>query len=230
MIIWGGLGVLGLIVLSPIPGWIVLGGMCYGFYRLFRYLKRAYDDALGIRKGVLPTELGGPSMLNQLFGRGILNTTEIATKVQELAMERVTNATGCEHDALGDVFRVGVSELGEFHFSDPTEIAVSSSGIQAIFQHDRKVEETFRLRIRFTVYASIGNGNGNKGAEVTAEAEVLDYGIQLTDVELREIRGTRRVKLRVRDEHEDGYQREDGSISKGEGEGQTIDATKWTSK
>jgi hypothetical protein len=228
--VWTGVGVLGLLVFSPIPAWIVLGGMAYGFYRLFKYLKRAYDQSFIIRKGVLPNETFSPSMLSQLFGQGPLDTEQLSVKVQDIAMQRIISATGHEEEGLRGIFQVPIAESGSegFYLTAPTEVSVSNSTFQTGSPMERYVNENFNIRVRFFVGTTAGPSN--KRAEVIAEANIVEDKIQLTEVEVRELRGTRKVKLKGQPPKASGEPIDTSGVSKGEGEGQTIDATKWSSK
>src|SRR5579859_4105393 len=78
-VFWGGIGFAGLLFLSPIPGWILLGGIGYGFYRLFRYLRSAQDVLFGARNGLLSTDGDASSLLDTLFSRDP-HTKQIAAK------------------------------------------------------------------------------------------------------------------------------------------------------
>src|SRR5579862_2866147 len=121
-VFWGGLGFVGLLIWSPIPGWVLLGGICYGFYRLFRSLKRAQNAIFGPRNGLLSTEGDGLSFIDSLFARDP-RTREVAAKIQEMAMERVEQAIETNEESIRRVFPVGSGETsGEFHFTFPTEV------------------------------------------------------------------------------------------------------------
>ena len=86
------------------------------------------------------------------------------------------------------------------------------------------------MQIKFMVY--LATEEGRRGAEIIARANVLDEGVQLNSVDIRELKGSKRVRLKGMSEIDvDGGEKVDGSgVGKGEGEGKTIDATKWTSK
>jgi len=93
------------------------------------------------------------------------------------------------------------------------------------------VNMKFEIQIKFMV--DLGEEHGRKGAQVVARANVLEEGIELKVVDIREMRGGRRIRL----EGESGYGMVEGErpedesgVGKGEGEGKTIDATKWTSR
>jgi len=93
------------------------------------------------------------------------------------------------------------------------------------------VNTKFEIQIKFMV--DLGEEHGRKGAQVVARANVIDEGIELTMVDIREVKGIRRIRLDGRSGFDmvDGEKPVDKSgVGKGEGEGKTIDATKWTSR
>ena len=84
----------------------------------------------------------------------------------------------------------------------------------------------FQVQVKFNVY--LATDGVRKGAEITAKADVIDDGVRLRTIDVRDLKGMKRVRLR---EKEEGDKETDmGSVGRGEGEGKTIDATKWTTR
>jgi hypothetical protein len=105
----------------------------------------------------------------------------------------------------------------------------SQENVMGILEQD-VTDLTFEIKIKFMVYlASI---EGRKGAEIVATAEIVDEGVRLKSVEIRDGgRGRRVVLAGIPELDENGPEKVDASgVGKGEGEGKTIDATKWTSR
>jgi hypothetical protein len=229
MVFWGGIGFISLLIWSPIPGWILFGGICYGFFRLFRFLRNAQNAIFGPRNGIFSSDGDGASLLDSLFTRDP-RTREIAAKIQELAMERVEIAIENDEERIRRLFPIRNSEMsGEFHFTFPTEVSMVNAK-QDILDTDMITEIKFEVRIKFMVY--MATENGRKGAEVVAKADVLDEGVLLNSVDIREVSGGRRVKLKGSGVVEGEVEtiEDESGVGKGEGEGKIIDATKWTSK
>ena len=93
------------------------------------------------------------------------------------------------------------------------------------------------VTIKFMVYHGSGAGGTSRGAEVTASTNVGEDGVRLRDVEVLGLRGEGRIKLSgdavgIEDGVDVGREEEvdESGVGRGEGEGKTIDATKWTSK
>ena len=229
-VFWGGIGFAGLLFLSPIPGWILLGGIGYGFYRLFRYLRSAQDVLFGARNGLLSTDGDASSLLDTLFSRDP-HTKQIAAKIQEMAMERVETAIETNEEGIQRLFPVRGSDMsGEFHFSFPTEVSMLNSNVNIM---DMNVPEvTFEVQIKFIVY--LASEEGRRGAQIMAKAKVLEEGVKLTTVDVRDTKTGRKVKLkgegRVLEGNTEREIFDESGIGKGEGEGKTIDATRWTSR
>ena len=227
-VFWSGLGFVGLLIWSPIPGWVLLGGICYGFYRLFRSLKRAQNAIFGPRNGLLSTEGDGLSFIDSLFARDP-RTREVAAKIQEMAMERVEQAIETNEESIRRVFPVGSGETsGEFHFTLPTEVNMVNAATD--FLEKSMVDVTFEVQIKFMVY--LATEKGRKGAEVLAKADVIDDGVKLTYVDVRDLRGGGKVRLKgvAEGEVEGEEPKVKESIVRGEGEGKTIDAKDWSSR
>lgn len=222
---WGGIGLIGLLIWSPFPGWVLLGGMAYGIYRLFRILKRTQDSIFGPRNGFLSTASEGTSFLDSLFAQDP-RTREVAAKIQEMAMERVEAAIEADEDGIRQLFPTRISEPGgEFHFTFPTEVSMINVNTQQNFDQDVTALK-FQVQVKFNVY--LATDGGRQGAEITAKADVIDDGVRLRTVDVRDLRGMRRVRLR--ETEEGGKETDRGTIGRGEGEGKTIDATKWTTR
>jgi len=231
-VFWGGIGFLGLLIWSPIPGWILFGGICYGFYRLFRTLKRAQDVIFDPTAGLGGLSSSSNSFLDALFTQDP-RTREIAAKVQEMSIDRVERAIETDEGGIRGIFPpIGASESGEFHFNFPSEVSMVNSTSQETVRGvlDQDVTElTFEVRIRFMVY--LASREGRKGAEIVARADVVDEGVKLKSVEVRGGKGRRVLLQGIGEIDENGQERVDVSgVGKGEGEGKIIDATKWTSR
>ena len=231
-VFWGGVGFIGLLLWSPIPGWIILGGIGYGFYRLFRFLNRAREEIFqnGPFGPILSSQRDGASFLDSLFARDPY-TREMAASIQEAAMRRMESAIEVNEGGIRQIFPVRTGETtAEFHFSLPTEVSMVQQEGKSILDMNM-VNMKFEIQIKFMV--DLGEEHGRKGAQVVARANVLEEGIELKVVDIREMRGGRRIRL----EGESGYGMVEGErpedesgVGKGEGEGKTIDATKWTSR
>jgi hypothetical protein len=146
-----------------------------------------------------------------------------------MAMERVELAIELNEEGIQRLFPLGNSDTnGEFHFTFPTEVSMVSAKDGII--EDQIAEMTFEVRIKFMVY--LATEGGRRGAEIVAMADVLDEGVRLRSVDIREVKGGRRVKLKGPGvlEGEEGKIEDTTGVGKGEGEGKIIDATKWTSK
>ena len=146
-------------------------------------------------------------------------------------MARIEMAIEENEQGIRQLFPMGGGETnGEFHFSLPTEVSMVHQEGQSIL--DRSIVETkFELQIRFMVY--VNEGQGKKEAQVVARANVINEGVELKMVDVKETRGGRRIRL----DGEHRFHMVDGEapldksgVGKGEGEGKTIDATKWTSR
>jgi len=160
-------------------------------------------------------------------------TREIAAKIQEMSMDRVERAIEFDEGGIRSIFPEigGTDESGEFHFSFPSEVSmVNASTSQKTNGWDQDITEvTFEVRIKFMVY--LASREGRKGAEITAKADVIDEGVRLKSVEVRGGRGMRVVLQGISEIDEQRPEKVDVSgVGKGEGEGKTIDATKWTSR
>jgi hypothetical protein len=179
----------------------------------------------GPQTGILNTSGDGSSILDSLFARDE-RTQEVAAKIQEMAMERVEMAIQVNEEGIRNLFPTTNDEMnGEFHFSFPTEVSMvnASSGVNG------NADMTFEVQIKFMVY--LAAENGRKGAEIVAKADVIDDGVQLTRIDIREVKGGRRVTLQgMIDVGDDGQRIDPSGVGKGEGEGKVIDATEWTSK
>lgn len=226
-VFWGGIGFLGLLLWSPIPGWILFGGIGYGFYRLFRYLGRVQNEVF-TRGGLLSTRGDGLSFLDSIFTRDP-NTRELAAQIQEMAIERLSMAIEVDEDGIQKIFPTMLGEASEeFHFTFPTEVTMVNSSTNLF--REEMVNVQFELRVRFTVY--LATDEGRKGADIVAQASVLDEGVKLISVDVRDVKESRYVRLKGMSEIDvDKGEKIDGSgVGRGEGEGKTIDATRWTSR
>jgi hypothetical protein len=217
--LWGGIFVFGVLILSPIPGWIILGGIGYGIFRLLRYLRRAENIILDPRSSLFSSERDGISLIDSLFTRDT-RTREIAAKVQEMAMERVELAIQSDEEGIRKILP---ESNGELHYTFPTEISMNSSDTN-FSSVDEIMDVRFQLQIRFTVHFGI---HAARTAEITAVADVGDKGVGLTTVDVRGLRGGQRVRLRGID---DSGHTTDLRGDAREGQGKTIDATTWTSR
>lgn len=145
-------------------------------------------------------------------------------------MERVEEAIEANEEDIRRVFPVQEGEMsGEFHFTFPTEVSMVNDVTQFLGQS--MVDFTFEVQIKFMVYLALEEGR--KGAEVIARADVNDEGVKLTWVDVRDVRGGRKVRLKgVSDGGGGGGNKPEvkESIVRGEGEGKTIDATTWSSR
>lgn len=223
---------MGLLLWSPIPGWIILGGIGYGLYRIFRFLNRARQEVFqnGPFGPILSSQKDGASFLDSLFTRDPY-TREMAAEIQEVAMQRLESAIEVNERGIRQIFPVQTGETSaEFHFSLPTDVSMVQQEGKNILDGNL-VNTKFEIQIRFIV--EVGEEQGRKGAQVIARANVLEEGIQLKTLDIREVRGGRRIRL----EGESGFDILEGEkpmdnsgVGKGEGEGKTIDATKWTSR
>jgi hypothetical protein len=146
-------------------------------------------------------------------------------------MARLEMAIEVNEQGIQQIFPVQAGETtGEFHFTLPTEVSMVHQEGQNILEGNM-VNTKFEIQIKFMV--DLGEEHGRKGAQVVARANVIDEGIELTMVDIREVKGIRRIRLDGRSGFDmvDGEKPVDKSgVGKGEGEGKTIDATKWTSR
>jgi len=146
--------------------------------------------------------------------------------MQEMAMERVERAIERDEGGITRILptRPGATD-GEFHFTFPTEVTMVNASNQTLLGKSM-TEITFEVQVKFMVY--LATEQGEKGAEIIARADILDEGVRLNTVDVRDLRAGRKVRLKgAGDEHGDGP----GSrIVHGEGEGKTIDAMSWTSR
>lgn len=147
-------------------------------------------------------------------------------------MDRVERAIEYDEGDIRGIFPEsrGTGESGEFHFSFPSEVSMVNAATSHEKGWDQDVTEvTFEVRIKFMVY--LASREGRKGAEITAKADVIDEGVRLKSVEVRGGRGKRVVLQGISEIDEERVEEADASgVGKGEGEGKTIDATKWTSR
>jgi hypothetical protein len=146
-------------------------------------------------------------------------------------MDRVERAIELDEEGIRGIFPEagGRGESGEFHFSFPNEVSMVDVGGKRNVLEEEVVDISFEMKIRFMVY--LASTEGRKGAEVVAWADVVDEGVALKKVEVRGARGRRVVLKGRREGDEDEVEEVDESgVGKGEGEGKTIDATKWTSR
>jgi len=183
----------------------------------------------GSSTGVFSTLREGTSVLDSIFAQDP-QTRELAAKIQEMAMERVEMAIAVNEEGIRKLFPTRSAETsGEFHFTFPTEVTMINTGGEDLFRKSM-VEVTFEIQIKFMVY--LATEEGRRGAEIIARAKVLNEGVQLKTVDIREVKGSKRVRLKGMCEIDvDGQEKIDSSgVGEGEGEGKTIDATKWTSK
>ena len=224
-VFWVGIGFISLLFLTPIPGWILLGGFAYGTYRFIRYLNRLQSMIAGGVPGRLSTT--GTDWLDHLFAQDP-HTREVAAATQELAIARVQMALRTNENGIRRVFPV---EEGELHFTLPRDVTMAN------FNVGNLVNMKVVVTIKFMVYLGSGVGGTNKGAEVTASSNVEEDGVRLTDVEVLGLRGEGRIKLSGDTvDMEDGVgiegegKADESGVGRGEGEGKTIDATSWTSK
>lgn len=144
-------------------------------------------------------------------------------------MERVELALEANEEGIQRLFPIRDSETsGEFHFTFPTEVSMVNAK-EEILDKDI-VDVAFEVRIKFMVY--LATEGGRKGAEIVARADVIDEGVRLSSVDIREVKGGRRVRLKGSGviEGEQGAPEDVSGVGKGEGEGKVIDATNWTSK
>lgn len=183
----------------------------------------------GPRSGFLSTHGDGSSLLDSLFSRDP-RTREVASKIQEMTMERVERAIETDEAGIRRLFPNSNSETsGEFHFTFPTEVSMLN-GLQSA-DGEGIPDITFEMQIKFMMYLAVPEAR--KGAQVVARADVDDVGVRLTSVDIRDSKGGRRVKLEgaAPTVNEDSEVIVDKSgVGKGEGEGKTIDATRWTSR
>lgn len=146
-------------------------------------------------------------------------------------MDRVERAIELDEEGIRGIFPVtgGRGESGEFHFSFPNEVRMVNVGGKGNVLEEEVLDISFEMRIRFMVY--LASREGRKGAEVIAWADVVDDGVRLKNVEVRGA-GGRRVSLKGQSEGDEERMEEvdESGVGKGEGEGKTIDATKWTSR
>jgi hypothetical protein len=143
-----------------------------------------------------------------------------------MAMERVEMAIQVNEEGIRSLFPTRRDEMnGEFHFSFPTEVTMVNAASSAVGESGM----TFEVQIKFMVY--LAAEEGRKGAEIVARADVIDEGVQLKTIDIREVRGGRRVTLQGMIEMDEEGERIDSSgVGRGEGEGKVIDATEWSSK
>jgi hypothetical protein len=193
---------------SPIPGWVLLGGISYGFYRLFRNIKRAQDAVLG---NIAQNE----AVLDSLFTQDP-HTREMADWIQKETMSRINEALLDNEGNIQTLLPLGV----EMHYGVPTKVAMVNS--QELFRKEM-VEVLFEIDVTFRLYS-----DDTEELEVTARANVIDENFELITVDIREVDGRRRVQLKGCGKGSGGS--DQSGVGKGEGEGKTIDATKWTSK
>lgn len=148
-------------------------------------------------------------------------------------MKRIEKALEINEEGIRKLFPIKAGETSrEFHFNLPTEVSMVNS--QELFRKEM-VEVLFEIEIKFMVYLTLeGPGEGGrKGAEVVARANVIDEGVELMGVDIREVNGRRRVKLQGdfgESDGEEGERMDKSGVGRGEGEGKIIDATRWTSK
>ena len=146
-------------------------------------------------------------------------------------MDRVERAIELDEGGIRGIFPAtgGRGESGEFHFSFPNEVKMINVGGTGNVLDEEVVDITFEMRIRFMIY--LASKEGRKGAEVIAWADVIDEGVKLRNVEVRGA-GGRRVSLKgwSGPDEERVDEVDESGVGKGEGEGTTIDATKWTSR
>jgi hypothetical protein len=179
---------------------------------------------------ILSSQNDGASFLDSMFARDPY-TREMAASIQELAMARLETAIETNEKGIRQIFPVQAGETsGEFHFSLPTEVSMVHQEGQNILEGNM-VNTKFEIQIKFMV--DLGEEQGRKGAQVVARANAIDEGVELTMVDIREVRGGRRIRL----DGGSGFDMVEGEkpvdksgVGKGEGEGKTIDATKWTSR
>ena len=143
-----------------------------------------------------------------------------------MAIERVEAAIEVNEGGIRQLFPIRTADTsGEFHFTFPTEVSMININTQENLNQDI-TSIKFQVQIKFNMY--LATDEGRKGAEVVARADVIDDGVRLKAVDIGDLRGTRRVSLEDMDVGQVGNQ--EAGVGRGEGEGKTIDATKWTSR
>lgn len=215
-----------------LPGhiWVfaLLGFVFYNLYKWFRRIK-GISQIHGIPGAPLSTLLDGNSILDTLFARD-KRTQEVASQMQEMAMERITLAA--ERNEAGIRKLLGLKpgdSTSEFHFTPPTEVSMVTAGAGNPFLLNA-ADFVFGIKIKFM--ASLTTEEGQRISEVTVNADVDDEGVKLKTVDVRDTRGGRRVRLEGMDDFVVMEEKPADStgVGRGEGEGKTIDAEKWTSK
>jgi hypothetical protein len=140
-------------------------------------------------------------------------------------MSRVEMALRTNEGDIGRILSDGGE--GELHFTLPKDVTMAN------FNVGNLVNMKVVLTIKFTVY--VGSMGGTRGAEVTASADLVEDQVRLKGLEVLGLRGEGRVKLSGEGVGiEDGVTKhgkvDESGVGRGEGEGKTIDATRWTSK